>query len=127
LEFPRDSFLVVRYGDHEPQFGATLIDPSLDPTELAKRMEASDPRYLMTYYAIDAVNFAPVDISPAGDKLDAPYLPIVVLAAASVPLDPSFSEQRSMLQSGIFYGCEQGMAARMLNRLLMNAGLIEGL
>ena len=92
-------------------------------------MEASDPRYLTTYYAIDAVNFAPVDISPALDKLDAPYLPIVVLAAAGIPLDPGFSEQRSMLQKcgGVFYGCEQGKAARTLNRLLINAGLIEGL
>jgi len=128
-KFPADSFLVVRYGDHQPQFGAALIDRSLAPAELAKRVEASDPRYLTTYYAIDAINFRPVDISPALDKLDAPYLPIVVLAAAGVSLDPSFSEQRSMLQKcgGVFYGCEQGMAARTLNRLLMNAGLIGGL
>jgi hypothetical protein len=34
-----------------------------------------------------------------------------------------------MLQKcgGVFYGCEHGTAARTLNRLLMNAGLIEGL
>jgi hypothetical protein len=128
-EFPAEPFLVVRYGDHQPQFGAALIDPLLEPAELAKRVEASDPRYLTTYYAIDAVNFAPVDVSPALEKLDAPYLPIVVLAAAGMPLDPSFSEQRSILQrcGGVFYGCERGMAARTLNRLLMDAGLIEGL
>jgi hypothetical protein len=104
VEFPADSFMVVRYGDHQPQFAAALIDRSLAPAELAKQVEASDPRYLTTYYAIDVINFAPVDISPALDKLDAPYLPIVVLAAAGVPLDPGFSEQRSMLQKcgGVF-------------------------
>ena len=128
-KFPTQSFLIVRYGDHQPQFGARLIDRSLGPDELAKRVEVPDPRYLTTYYAIDAVNFVPADVSSALDRLDAPYLPIIVAAAAGVPLDPSFSEQNRMLHrcSGVFYGCEQGMAARKLNRFLMEAGLIEGL
>lgn len=128
-KFPTEHFLIVRYGDHQPQFGAGLIDRSLGPDELAKRVEASDSRYLTTYYAIDAVNFVPADVSSALDGLDAPYLPIIVAAAAGVPLDPTFSEQSAMLHScgGVFYGCEQGMAARKLNRLLMEAGLIEGL
>jgi Sulfatase len=128
-KFPTESFLIVRYGDHQPQFGAGLIDPLLGPDKLAKRVEASDPRYLTTYYAIDAVNFVPADVSSALDGLDAPYLPIVVAAAAGVPLDPSFAEQSAMLRrcGGVFYGCEQGMAAKKLSRLLMEAGLIEGL
>ena len=106
-----------------------MIDRSLGPDELAKRVEAFDPRYLTTYYAIDAVNFVPIDVSSALDGLDAPYLPIVIAAAAGVALDPSFSEQSAMLRrcGGVFYGCEQGMAARKLNRFLMEAGLIEGL
>jgi Sulfatase len=128
-KFPTESFLIIRYGDHQPQFGAGLIDRSLGPDELAKRVEAFDPRYLTTYYAIDAVNFVPIDVSSALDGLDAPYLPIVIAAAAGVALDPSFSEQSAMLRrcGGVFYGCEQGMAARKLNRFLMEAGLIEGL
>jgi len=128
-KFPTESFLIVRYGDHQPQFAAGLIDCSLGREDLVKRVKASDPRYLTTYYAIDAVNFVPADVSSALDRLDAPYLPIVVSEAAGVPLDPSFSEQRAMLHrcGGVFYGCEQGMAARKLNRLLMSAGLIKGL
>jgi hypothetical protein len=128
-KFPSESFLIVRYGDHQPQFGAGLIDRSLGREDLVKRVKASDPRYLTTYYAIDAVNFVPADVSSALDRLDAPYLPIVVSEAAGVPLDPSFSEQRAMLHrcGGVFYGCEQGMAARKLNRLLMSVGLIKGL
>ena len=51
-EFPAESFLIIRYGDHQPQFGARLIDPLLGKEELAKRAEASDPRYLTTYYAM---------------------------------------------------------------------------
>jgi phosphoglycerol transferase MdoB-like AlkP superfamily enzyme len=128
-EFPAESFLIIRYGDHQPQFGARLIDPLLGKEEFAKRAEASDPRYLTTYYAIDAVNFVPADMALALDRLDAPYLPLVALEAAGVPLDASFSAQRSILQrcDGIFYKCEAGGQAKRLNRLLMDAGLIKGL
>ena len=128
-EFPAESFLIIRYGDHQPQFGARLIDPSLGKEELAKRAKALDQRYLMTYYALDAVNFAPVDITSALDRLDAPYLPLVALQAAGIPLDASFAEQRAILQrcGGLFYSCEEGGQASRLNRLLIDAGLIKGL
>jgi hypothetical protein len=127
--FPADSFLVVRYGDHQPQFGAALIDSGLAQEGAIKRPRASDPRYLTTYYAIDAVNFAPANLSSALDGLDAPYLPIVLLEAAGVPLDPTFLEQRAMLHecNGFFYRCEAGAPSRRLNRLLIDVGLIEGL
>jgi hypothetical protein len=128
-EFPAESFLIVRYGDHQPQFGARLIDSLLGKEELAKRAEASDSRYLTTYYAIDAVNFVPADMALALDWLDAPYLPLIALEAAGVPLDASFAVQRSILQrcDGIFYKCEAGGQAKRLNRILIDAGLIKGL
>ena len=109
-EFPTESFLIVRYGDHQPQFGARIIDPSLSKAALARRLEASDPRYLTTYYAIDAVNFTPADLSSALDTLDAAYLPFVIQEAAGVPLGPSFSEQKKILQRchGLFYRLRGG-------------------
>jgi hypothetical protein len=128
-EFPTESFLVVRYGDHQPQFGARIIDPSLTGEALAHRLEAGDPRYLTTYYAIDAVNFTPADLSSALDRLDAPYLPLIIQEAAGVPLDPSFSEQKKIMQrcNGLFYSCAGGAEARRFNRLLIEAGLVKGL
>ncbi len=128
-EFPAEAFLIIRYGDHQPQFGARLIDPSLGKEEIAKRAKALDQRYLTTYYALDAVNFAPVDITSALDRLDAPYLPLVALQAAGIPLDASFAEQKTILQrcDGLFYSCEEGAQASRLNRLLIDAGLIKGL
>jgi hypothetical protein len=128
-EFPAESFLIVRYGDHQPQFGARIIDPSLGKQALARRLEASDRRYLTTYYAIDTVNFTPADLSSALDTLDAPYLPLVIQEAAGVPLGPSFSEQKKILQrcDGVFYGCAGGAEARRFNRLLIEAGTIKGL
>jgi len=128
-EFPTESFLIVRYGDHLPQFGPRIIDPSLDKEALARRMEASDPRHLTTYYAIDTVNFTPADLSSALDTLDAPYLPLVIQQAAGVPLGPSFSEQKKILQrcDGVFYRCAGGAEARRFNRLLIDAGSVKGL
>ncbi len=128
-EFPSESFLIVRYGDHQPQFGPRLIDPSLGKEALARRVEVSDPRYLTTYYALDSVNFAPIDMTPALDGLDSPYLPLIVLQAAGVPLDASFSEQQAILQrcEGGFYKCEEGRQASRLNRFLVDIGLIKGI
>ena len=106
-----------------------MIDPSLSGEELARHLEASDPRYFTTYYAIDTVNFAPADLSSALDKLDAPYLPLVVQEAAGVPLGPTFSEQKKILERcrGVFSGCAGGTEVRRFNRLLIEAGLMRGL
>jgi hypothetical protein len=128
-EFPSESFLIIRYGDHQPAFAARVIDPSLSPDALARDLQALDPRYFTTYYAIDAVNFAPADLSSALTELDAPYLPLVVQEAAGVPLGPTFSEQKKILRRchGLFYRCSGGTEARRFNRLLIEAGLINGL
>ena len=128
-EFPAESFLIVRYGDHQPEFGRRVIDPSLNLDQVARNLRALDPRYFTTYYAIDAVNFEPAELSSALETLDAPFLPLVVQEAAGVPLDPTFVEQKRILERchGVFYGCRSGAEARRFNRLLIEAGLIKGL
>ena len=128
-DFPTESFLIVRFGDHQPEFGYRIIDPSLSEAELARRLEAFDPRYYTSYYAIDAVNFKPVDLSSALNTLDAPYIPLLVQEAAGVPLDPSFAEQKTILKRchGLFYRCNGGAEASRFNRMLIDAGLIKGL
>jgi len=75
------------------------------------------------------VNFQPADASSALATLDAPHLPLVILEAAGLPLDASFAEQKRILERchGLFYFCADGAEARRFNRLLINAGLIEGL
>ena len=128
-EFPGESFLIVRFGDHQPYFARNLIDPSQDDSMIVRRIAAADPRFLSTYYAINTINFTPRDLSSAVDVLDAPYLPIVVMEAAGVPLDASFAEQKKILQrcDGLFYRCNGGAEARRFNRMLIDAGLIKGL
>jgi hypothetical protein len=128
-DFPDDSFLVVRFGDHQPWISTQILEPGLDEAAIARRIMAFDPRYFTTYYAIDAVNFTPVDVSSALEMLDAAYLPLLIQEAAGLPLDASFAEQKKIMQrcNGLFYPCAGGAEVRRLNRMLIDAGLIKGL
>ena len=126
--FPGEPFLIVRFGDHQPAISPRLINPSLNDEAVARHIQAYDPKYFTTYYAIDAINHRPANLSSALDRLDAPYLPLVVQEAAGLPLDPSFVEQKRILQrcQGLFYACRHGAEARNFNRMLIDAGLIKG-
>ena len=128
-KFPSESFLLVRFGDHQPAVSARLIDPSLRDKEISRKIRAYDTPYFTTYYAINTINFRPVSVSSALDELEAPYLPLVVQEAAGLPLDAFFTEQKSILKrcQGTFYSCGGGAEARRFNRLLIDAGLIKGL
>jgi hypothetical protein len=128
-DYPDESFLLVRYGDHQPEFASFILDPSLDEAGINRHLMVYDPRYFTTYYAIDAINFKPVNLSSALDTIEGPYLPLVIQEAAGLPLDPSFAEQKQILErcKGLFYACAGGAEARRFNRLLIDAGLIKGL
>jgi hypothetical protein len=128
-KFPGEAFLIVRYGDHQPDFASNIVDPALDDTAIAKRLIAYDPKYFTTYYAIDTVNFKPVNVASALDTIEGPYLPLIIQEAAGLPLDPSFVEQKMIMErcKGLFYACSGGKEARRFNRLLIDAGMIKHL
>jgi hypothetical protein len=128
-KFPAEPFLIVRYGDHQPEFSPHVLDPDLDEAGVGKKLENYDPRYYATYYAIDAINFEPVRSPAVMETIDAAYLPLVIQEAAGIPLDPSFEEQKQIMLrcGGLFYSCKDGAEARRFNRLLIDAGLIQGL
>jgi hypothetical protein len=128
-KFPNQPFLIVRYGDHQPEFSPTIIEPGLGEEGVSKRLLAYDRRYFETYYAIDAVNYKPLVGPTMMDTIDAAYLPLVIQDAAGIPLDAGFEEQRKIMLrcNGQFYSCHDGAESRRLNRLLIEAGFIKGL
>ena len=128
-KFPAQPFLIVRYGDHQPEFSSHVLDPGIDETAAGKKFENYDPRYFTTYYAIDAINFEPVKSPAVMETVDAAYLPLVIQEAAGIPLDPSFEEQKSIMLrcKGVFYACKGGAEARRFNRLLIDAGFVKNL
>ena len=127
-DHPDESFLIVRFGDHPPAIAPRLVEPELTDAQIAERIMRRDPRFFTAYYAIDAINFTPVDLSSARNGLDAPYLPLVVQEAAGLPLDSTFVEQKRILErcEGVFYMCKDGAEARRFNRLLVDSGAIKG-
>src|SRR5579862_4005072 len=42
-DFPDDSFLLVRYGDHQPDFASFILEPNLDEAGIAQRLTSYDP------------------------------------------------------------------------------------
>lgn len=128
-EFPGEQFLIVRFGDHQPYITSKFLEPGKKLSDIAHNIMTGDPRYYTTYYALDGVNYKPKDLSSALDTLDAPYLPLAVLEAAGLPLDPTFNEQKTVMKrcGGMFFRCNNGAEARRFNRLLIDAGLIKGL
>jgi len=128
-DYPGESFLVLRFGDHQPGLSAKIVDPLATEAEISRRIMTYDMRYFTTYYAIDTVNFQPKDMSVALERLEATYLPLVLQEAAGLPLDPTFAEQKKILArcQGLFFSCAGGTEARRFNRLLIDAGLIKGM
>ncbi len=128
-DYPDQSFMVLRFGDHQPAISQKLLEPGIDRKVLAQRLMAADPRYFSTYYALDGINFRPPDLSSALETLDAAYIPIVIQETAGIPLDPSFEEQKKIMLrcKGAFYACKGGAEARRFNRLLIDAGMVRGL
>ena len=61
-DYPDESFLVLRFGDHQPAISQKLLEPGIDRATLAKRLMAADPRYYSTYYAIDGINYSAAPI-----------------------------------------------------------------
>jgi hypothetical protein len=128
-DFPDERFLILRYGDHQPDFAFQIQEPGLDEGAITQRLITYDPRYFATYYAIDTINYTPPDMSSALDTIEGPYLPMIAQELAGLPLDASFAEQKKIFErcNGLFYGCAGGAEARRFNRLLIDAGLIKGL
>jgi hypothetical protein len=127
--FPRDPFLLLRFGDHQPGLSSKILEPGASDAVMTQRMMTYDPRYFTTYYALDGVNYRPANLTSALDRLEAVYLPLVLQEAAGLPLDPTFAEQKKIMLrcNGLFFECANGAEARRFNRLLIDAGLIKGM
>ncbi len=123
--FPGEQFLIVQYGDHQPIATRALLG-------LDNKLEAEDillplvsPGFI-TYYAVNGINYDPPPL-PEVETLDVPYLPLIILNAARLPLSDSFQERQRILKlcNGRYYTCEPRHTIMAFHRRLIDSGLID--
>ncbi len=123
--FPGERFLIVQYGDHHPIATRALLglNNKLDAEDISLPQES--PGFI-TYYAVDGINYKPPAL-PTVEVLDVPYLPLVILNAARLPLSDSFRERERMLSAcnGRYYSCEPRETVLAFHRRLIDSGLID--
>jgi hypothetical protein len=125
--FPRQAFLIVHYGDHQPTATQSLL--GFDENASIEDITASgndDAR--MTYYALDAVRYRPPPL-PSLDTLDVAYLGTMLLEAAGVQLSDSHRERRRLmlLCKGRYHDCPAREEVLRFHRRLIDSGLMKAL
>jgi hypothetical protein len=125
--FPRQAFLIVHYGDHQPTATQSLL--GFDENASIEDIVASggDAAH-MTYYAVDAVRYRPPPL-PSLDTLDVAYLGTMLLEAAGVPLSDAHRERRRLmlLCKGRYHDCPAREEVLRFHRRLIDAGLMKAL
>jgi phosphoglycerol transferase MdoB-like AlkP superfamily enzyme len=124
-QFPKERFVIVQYGDHQPIATRTLL--GFDKSSFAEDVKLTpESPGLMTYYSVDGVNYAPPPL-PDVDTLDVPYLGTVMLQAARLPLPESYQARLRLLTlcGGRYYTCPKSQKILAFHRRLMDSGLID--
>lgn len=122
--FPSEQFLIVHYGDHQPVATRSLLglDTQLEAEDID--IALNSPGFL-TYYAVDGLNFAPPPL-PAVATLDVPYMPLVILESAGLPLSDSYRARKQLLAvcNGRYFTCADHQRILAFHRRLIDSGLI---
>jgi len=123
--FPGERFLIVHYGDHHPIATRSLLglNDKLDAEDISLPLDSPG---FVTYYAVDGINYQPPAL-PAVETLDVPFMPLVILNAARLPLSDAFRERQRLLTAcnGRYYTCESRDTILAFHRRLIDSGLID--
>ena len=129
-DFPDEQFLIVRFGDHQPDFAKLIIDPQIDAWELGQPAAGLRSALLHDLLRDRRHQFpAGQSVVRARRRSTGPICRWWCRRPPACRSIRSFAEQKSILErcNGLFYGCADGAEARRFNRLLIDAGLIKGL
>jgi hypothetical protein len=123
--FPGQSFLIVHYGDHQPLATSPLLGFPEDAT-VEEVMASGNEAALLTYYAVDALRFAPPPL-PQLEALDVPYLASIVLQSAGLPLSEAHRERLRLMAlcNGAYRACPAREEILTFHRRLIEAGLLD--
>jgi phosphoglycerol transferase MdoB-like AlkP superfamily enzyme len=121
--FPDERFLIVNYGDHQPDITRKLLGPDYRRGILTMERH---PNAFVTYYSADGVGYEPADL-PDVNVLDVPYLGAVIMEAARLPLPDTYRERMRLMTlcKGKYHGCEYRGEILAFHRRLLNSGLMD--
>jgi phosphoglycerol transferase MdoB-like AlkP superfamily enzyme len=122
--FPKERFLIVRYGDHHPMATRVLLGYQ-DGTEAEDVLLSRGSIGYQTFFTINGVRYAPRFSSP--HILDVPYLGTVLLEAAGLPLSDAYSGRKRLknLCDGMWFDCPKREQILSFHRQLMNDGIVQ--
>jgi len=124
--FPKERFLIVQYGDHQPIATRTLLGFGKGSAAEDIQLTPDSPG-LLTYYSIDGVNYVPPPL-PDENIVEVPYLGTILLNEARLPLPPSYQARLDLMSlcGGRYYTCSKSKNILSFHRRLMDSGLIDG-
>jgi phosphoglycerol transferase MdoB-like AlkP superfamily enzyme len=122
--FPKQRFLIVRYGDHHPMATRVLFGYD-EGTEAEDVLVARGSIGYQTFFAVNGVRFTPRFTSP--DILDVPYLGTVLLEAAGLPLSDAYAGRKrlKLLCEGLWFDCPKRELILSFHRQLLDDGLVS--
>ncbi len=123
--FPEEQFLIIHYGDHHPMATRMLLGFP-EEAEAEDVILPPDSPGLVTYMAVDGVNYAPPAL-PQGHTVDVAYLGALLLRSAQLPLPDSYTERLRLMNvcGGKYYDCPLRDEIPGFHRRLIDAGLLK--
>ena len=124
--FPDERFLIVHFGDHQPGTTWTyLTDEDRRAIRIGTADETQHSKAYLTYYAMEGLNYEVTKL-PDVDVLDIPYLGLVMLEAARLPLSDSYLQRKHLLAlcNGRYASCDSRDEILAFQRGLIDSGLL---
>jgi hypothetical protein len=123
--FPRQAFLIVHYGDHQPTATQSLLGFG-ESASIEDVVASGNEAARMTYYVLDGVRYRPPPL-PRLDVLDVAYLGTIMLEAAGVPLSDAYRERRRLMLrcKGRYHDCAAREEVLHFHRRLIDSGLMK--
>jgi hypothetical protein len=123
--FPRESFVIVNYGDHQPS-ATRLLFGQKEQIEVEDIKLPSDGPGFLTYYSVMTQNWNAPPLA-AVPVMDVPYLGLALLEAAGLPLSDAFKERKRLMLAceGRYHSCADEKAILSFHRRLIDSGLME--
>lgn len=122
--FPKQRFLIVRYGDHHPMATRMLLGYH-EGTEAEDVLLTRGSIGFQTFFTINGIGFKPEFSSP--DILDVPYLGTVLLEAAGLPLSDAHAGRKRLKQlcDGLWFDCPKREDLLSFHRQLLDDGIVS--